>query len=1360
MAGMRFVLSVVAFSAIAATAHLWAAPAALRKSEPLTQPYRPHTQTLLAEGGKARAVILLPEDESFREVALQVAAELGRRCGTKFPTLPEGDYARRSPEIRTIVVLGNCFTGPLALRLYANKLACSDGFYPGAGLELRTIPDALDTGANVLFIGGSSPAGVRRSAQALYDLLPAGPRVVLERVVKWQCALQGAPTPPDEAAIRAQVQRAKRDLGAFRSDPFRSVCSRLISAARDYYLSGDNRFGRLYAQLAAVLSRHYREKKPDPPTFILPALVMALDQIEESAGLTDADRLTAAEWLRQMVEDTMGYWEMRHPIKRYENHEQGPIWNHETHPALGVAHAAQYLRTHYSVPAAAYWEAVVDNLFAGQVHVDQPLEDSANYQWIVPRHTAAYVLATGRRTEYFTEGAFRQCLEYAIASHDNQGNEATHGDAWQPFGSTAGSLFALGAARYRDPRYLWMLDRLGRSPRPALWAYAGPQGSQEPVKHIGLRLFTTAPERVRAYGIADIPPKRVLDKAVFRSGWQRSDEYLMLDGLNVGNHKHLDANAIIRFTHNRRLWLADMDYIRAAPKYHNSIAVTRDGRAPNQSPASRGDAQVIAEPPLAAELLFSASGAGRALTQSLLADYDGLDWKRSIFWEAMDFFVVIDELTAREPGEYLARCFWRTLGQAKIEGNTLRVTQRGEHRTGNDALVVIEDGGRQVVEFLQPQAQITHSLRLAEGKYGVALIARGLNGGSDSLFLRLDEGQPVAYHLPLDKYAQSSGNWEKTSPAPPLVVPQTGRHVLTISLREGPGVKLDKLVLVPPKGEPLTLEAEDLVKDQVEVIAEPEQHFVIVNADGARLKLTGSFDYGHGSDKGYYAHYPYADKITRVLTQVKAGRLAAGDSFVLANLFRTSQGADPLRVDLQPLREGAWVVGGASKGLVGLGSQSVPGGRIDAALFLLTPRGLVAAGARRIALLDARWDSDTPCSVSVDFVAHTVEPEDRRQALAALAKLRPDRVAAVLDKLRSQARPAPPPAPVIRPKAPTIDVAWSQRLPAPVTALATDKELILAGAEAGQIALLDARGKIRWQRELKSRVRSVAFAHLTGDQIACLVGTHDGHVRALRAASGEPLWSYACEPYHGRSGSVGTLFAADLDGDGSDEVVAGSDNWHYHGLSSGGKLLWRTETVHASTVGCAADLTGDGRDDVVAGTEYYWPRLLDSTGRQIGRFSGGPVTTAVAAFDLDGDGKAEPVIGMDDCFVRLAQVRGGFVWSANVGGSPTAIRPLDVTGDGQPEVICASEAFGVYALSAQGKQLWRAQLPEAVTGLAVVGDRLTAACDDGRVYVLDRRGEIVAQCKLPGRPVAVCALGPQGFVAAADATLTAAVLGP
>lgn len=464
------------------------------------------------------------------------------------------------------------------------------------------------------------------------------------------------------------------------------------------------------------------------------------------------------------------------------------------------------------------------------------------------------------------------------------------------------------------------------------------------------------------------------------------------------------------------------------------------------------------------------------------------------------------------------------------------------------------------------------------------------------------------------------------------------------------------MVLAPPTGRLQVIEAEDMVKDQIRIIDEPEQHFFIANADGSTLKLRESFDYGHGGRDGYYARYSYADKVTKVLTQTKVAALREGDTLTFANLFYVRGGEGRAVRLLRPVGEDAWAVTGPDD------------------MFLLT------AGDRHAPSMVAKRTERSG-------------PLPRRQDL--------------------------PPV-----TAPNTPVLWQTELSSPVAAIASGEHSIVCGTKDGEVVLLNRQGKRMWRKDTGSRVRTVALATFAGGRQAWLVGTHAGHAKALDARTGRELWTYACLPYHGRTGSVATIFPADLDGDGAHEVVAGSDNHHYHGLSAQGKLLWRTNTVHASTVGCAGDLDGNGRDDVAAGTEYYWPRLLGHDGKQIGRSSGGPVTSAAAVFDADGNGKSEAFLGMEDCFVRCIKSR-RVAWKANVGGAPTAIEPLDVDGDGKAEIICGSESFSVYALRADGKPAWRTQLSESVNDLAVVGDRVVAGCDDGRVYVLSRSGRVV-----------------------------------
>ena len=355
----------------------------------------------------------------------------------------------------------------------------------------------------------------------------------------------------------------------------------------------------------------------------------------------------------------------------------------------------------------------------------------------------------------------------------------------------------------------------------------------------------------------------------------------------------------------------------------------------------------------------------------------------------------------------------------------------------------------------------------------------------------------------------------------------------------------------------------------------------------------------------------------------------------------------------------------------------------------------------------------------------------------------------------TSASPAPKPSPEPPIQVPVPSTDWTHERDSDVTALTSGGGAIFLGTEAGDVVRLDGEGQVAWQKSLDSRVRCLAWSNRN----AILVGTHAGNAVALDAASGDLLWSYACETYHGRNGSVATIFPADLNGDGKHEAVAGSDNWHYHAFSAEGELLWRTTTTHASTIGCAGDHDGDGRDEVLAGTEYYWPALLDASGKRIAGLRGGPVTTATAMLDMDDDGKAEALLGMEDGFVRCLS-NGEDAWKLNVGGAPTALVPLDVDGDGRLEVICSSESFSVYAIRADGSLAWRTELSDSVNGLAVVGGTIVAGCDDGRIYLLDRAGTVTGAADV-GTPVSgVVALNEALAVVSAGSTVTAIVPSP
>ena len=139
-----------------------------------------------------------------------------------------------------------------------------------------------------------------------------------------------------------------------------------------------------------------------------------------------------------------------------------------------------------------------------------------------------------------------------------------------------------------------------------------------------------------------------------------------MDGIACGSHGHRDANCLIRFTDNDRVWLVDDSYTEGPfLSDHNGVLVVRDGIAEPMPALARLDAAVD----------FDEVG----ITRTTLPDHSGVDRRRNVLWIKEKCFVVLDRMMAVQPGDYGFRCRWRTLGTATLDGN--RLTTRQERAT-------------------------------------------------------------------------------------------------------------------------------------------------------------------------------------------------------------------------------------------------------------------------------------------------------------------------------------------------------------------------------------------------------------------------------------------------------------------------------------------------------------------------------------------------------------------------------------------------------------------------------------------------------------------------------------------------------
>lgn len=214
---------------------------------------------------------------------------------------------------------------------------------------------------------------------------------------------------------------------------------------------------------------------------------------------------------------------------------------------------------------------------------------------------------------------------------------------------------------------------------------------------------------------------------------------------------------------------------------------------------------------------------------------------------------------------------------------------------------------------------------------------------------------------------------------------------------------------------------------------------------------------------------------------------------------------------------------------------------------------------------------------------------------------------------------------------------------------------------------------------------------LTGDGIpevivnfACDDGWTRGVVRAYSGDGGALVWEAtdAARQVNGRTG----IAAADLDGDGLGEIVAvrvPSSN-RVIAFDHDGSVLWEavgTDGVTPHTVSFGngaptiADLDGDGSPEIIIGAVVY-----DATGRLLWERDGGGTegtnsgyTGGIAAVaDIDLDGAPEIVTGR-----RAYEADGTPIWTATVPDGYPAIAQFD--GDPQPEIVLVASG-SVYLL--------------------------------------------------------------------------------
>ncbi len=630
----------------------------------------------------SRVRIVPGSGDSHGQAAAAIAEAIEQKTGTRPAIATGGDPAELLPSAGPLICIGNMADNPVIRRLYFELYTIVDRRFPGEnGHLLQTIHDPYGTGANIVIVGASDDAGLKAATERFCQVIPADG--MLARLYDLKPA-------PQYAALGSFTYGAGRliipsgwsqhfglaNYGS-RDDPRHSGII--------YLLTGDDAHAAKYREQML----RWIEKGIQAHLYV-PGWMELWDLIEEHPVFTDEDRLRITNWFLEQVRSQECIGALH--IQRYG--WGMPHQNHGTRPAIGTFYMARYLQTHYALPEMDVYLTRVANYFDMQADWSKPMCDSCMHQWEATlENKANYALASGN-DRFFTSGAARQAAERALRTTDNNGYLPTAGDG--QWGSSANGLLTKAALWYGDGRYLWPVSMRPAEPRAdADEVIRGFSGDEKPIAPEDIVGISVIPydagfwhgrrhlPRGDIYTAPNIPYEKAFDKIAFRTGLDRNDEFLLLDGMLAASHDYDDTNTIHAYSKNGRDYIVTYDGLPSSTiAWHNGVNIIRDG--------------ISGRLPSAAELIHSAALGDVLVTQTRLNDFASADWTRTIMLVPDAFLAVIDRVGAREAGTFSLTGRWKTLGEPTFSSDTLTVQQcpKGEKpEQGNATYFHIQASG-------------------------------------------------------------------------------------------------------------------------------------------------------------------------------------------------------------------------------------------------------------------------------------------------------------------------------------------------------------------------------------------------------------------------------------------------------------------------------------------------------------------------------------------------------------------------------------------------------------------------------------------------------------------------------------------
>ena len=317
-----------------------------------------------------------------------------------------------------------------------------------------------------------------------------------------------------------------------------------------------------------------------------------------------------------------------------------------------------------------------------------------------------------------------------------------------------------------------------------------------------------------------------------------------------------------------------------------------------------------------------------------------------------------------------------------------------------------------------------------------------------------------------------------------------------------------------------------------------------------------------------------------------------------------------------------------------------------------------------------------------------------------------------------------------------IAEAWTNTTGAQVIDLVVDNFDADANDEVavltanGTLYLFDDNGTLLWQADLGITPHMlVPIAVDAGTTMELLVGTTEGF--KVIAANQTVLVDVIL------GNDVRAVVAADLDGDGEDEVVVGCDDNRVYAYETNSVQLWNYTSNGRVRAVAAGDVLGGAADEVLAGSENGRFTFLNSIGTVAFEKLASSAVRVLGVGDLAGTVAQEVVFGTALGNVYVYYNDSTLAYSLSVDGAITALEVNALVAGAKEELAVGTSLNELRIYNSSGALQWNYAMggPVAEVHFLDVGgtvDNQVLVSYQGGIALYNSTGHEVVQTSLVG----------------------------